>query len=361
MPTNSVRCGVFCMSDVVPHRMARAPGSKVRDYRGAVSGRDFNGGLQPAVVELEEGTTGRGTCLGCHDTPCMTMATDDMALPDVLSEFPGDPSRDVCPTGAISWSATGEAAEVNADACIGCGLCVARCPYGAISLIPEGVAVVESGDPDDLTVAADRTPGSTGHVRTQRVGRIGPIGMPAVRQMPEAIEGLNSHAGNLFIRNLLIECGIMCRIRRSGDTNIRMDGVIATAEGRLGVLAVELGSGMLESPRQLLEDVAVLHGRYRIEVGIIDPVSVVTRLPNARSEYFQVMRDIERVLDLRCRTVTVGALLAVLWQFETIEGFTGDLFVTSPDYTDLLPAMRHHLSDSIPGWEPYSGAYRPSK
>ena len=349
------------MSEVVPHMMAREPGGKFRDYRGPVSGRDFNGGLQPVVVELEEGAKGRGTCLGCHDAPCMTMAAEDLALPDVLREFPGAPSRDVCPTGAIAWNASGEAAEVNGDACIGCGLCVVRCPYGAISLTTEGVAVVESGDPDDLTVAADLTSSSTGHVRTQRVGRIGPIRFPAVQQMPDVIEDLNSHVGTRFIRNLLSECGIKCRIRRPGDTNVRMDGVLATGEGRLGVLEIELGNAVLESPRELLEDVAVLHGRYGIEIGSIDPVSVITRLPNTRSEYFRVMSDIEKVLNLRCRTVTVGALLAVMWQFERIEGFTGNLFVTSPDHTDLLPAMRHHLSDSISAWEPYAGAYRPSK
>ena len=349
------------MSEVVPHMMAREPGGKIRDYRGPVSGRDFNGGLQPVVVELEGGIKGRGTCLGCHDAPCMTMAAEDFALPEVLREFPGDPSRDVCPTGAIAWNASGEAAEVNSDACIGCGLCVARCPYGAISLTPKGVAVVENDDPDGLTVAADRTLSLAGHIRPQRVGRIGPVRISAVQKMPDSIDSLNSNAGTRFIRNLLIECGIKCRIRRRGDTNVRMDGVLATAEGRLGVLEIELGNAALESPRELLEDVAVLHRRYGIELGSIDPVSVITKLPNARSEYFRVMSDIEKVLNLRCRTVTVGALLAVLWQFERIEELTGDLFVTSPDYTDLLPAMRHHLSDSIPAWEPYAGAYRPSK
>ena len=178
-------------------------------------------------------------------------------------------------------------------------------------MTPEGVAVVESGDPDDLTVAADRTLSSAGHVRTQRVGRIGPVRISAVQQMPDSIDSLNSNAGTRLVRNLLIECGIKCRIRRSGDTNVRMDGVLATAEGRLGVLEIELGNAALESPRELLEDVAVLHSRHGIEVGSIDPVSVITKLPNARSEYFRVMSDIEKVLTLRCRTVTVGALLAV--------------------------------------------------
>ena len=349
------------MSEVVPHLRARRPGSKIREYREPVKKRDFNRGLEPVTIELVDSTKGLGTCLGCRDAPCMMLAVEELALPEALGEFPGDPVREVCPTGAVTWNNSGEVAVVNGDSCIGCGLCVARCPYGAISLTPEGVAVVETSDPDGLTVAAPDASRATGHVKPTSVGRIGSFPFPAMQQMPEAIAVLNNQASNRLIRNLLIECGIRCRTRRPGDTNVRMDGVLATNNGRLGVLEIELGGEVLESPRALLEDVAVLQGRYDIEVGSIDPVSVIVGLPNVRSEYYQVISDIEKVLSLRCRTLTVGALLAVLWGFERIDGFTEELFVASSDNTNLLPAMRQYLSDKIPMWSPYEGAYSPSK
>ena len=349
------------MSEVVPHLRTRGLAGNIRGYRLPVTGLDFKDGLQPVTIEFEDATTGLGTCLGCRDAPCMMLAVDDLSLPEALVEFPGDPVREVCPTGAITWNDSGEVAVVNGDACIGCGLCIARCPYGAISLTAKGVAVVESGDPDNLTVAAPDASNSTGHVRPTSVGRIGPVLFPALQRMPEAIASLTSQASSRFVRNLLGECGIKCRTRRQGDTNVRMDGVLATTDGRMGVLEIELGNDVLESPRALLEDVAVLHGRYGIAVGRIDPVSVIASLPNVRSEYYQVISDIEKVLELRCRTVTVGALLVVLWHFERIDGFTGDLFMTSPDRTDLLPPMRKNLSDSIPVLVPYEGSYRPSK
>ena len=349
------------MSEIIPHLRAKGPGRKVREYGQPATGRDFKGGLQPVIIEFEDASTGLGTCLGCRDAPCMMLAAEGLALPEALGEFPGDPVREVCPTGAITWNDSGEVAVVNDDTCIGCGLCVARCPYGAISLTSEGVAVVESGDPDGLTVATPDASSAIGHVRPTSVGRIGPVPFPALQRMPEAIASLNSQVSNRFVRNLLLECGIKCRTRRQGDTNVRMDGVLATTDGRLGVLEIELGNEVLESPRALLEDVAVLHGRYGVEVGSIDPVSVIVGLPNVRSEYYQVVSDIEKVLNLRCRTVTVGAMLAVLWNFERIDGFTGDLFLTSPDITDLLSPIRHHLSDSISVWPPYEGAYRPAK
>ena len=64
------------------------------------------------------------------------------SLDDELGTFPSDPSRDVCPTDAINWDAAGEMPTIEAESCIGCGLCAVRCPYGAISLSPDGIAVV---------------------------------------------------------------------------------------------------------------------------------------------------------------------------------------------------------------------------
>jgi Fe-S-cluster-containing dehydrogenase component len=49
------------------------------------------------------------SCLHCADAPCVT----------------------VCPTGASYKRAEDGIVLVNADACIGCGLCAWACPYGA--------------------------------------------------------------------------------------------------------------------------------------------------------------------------------------------------------------------------------------
>jgi ferredoxin len=347
------------MSEVVPHKKSIYRAGKFREYRAPAEQLDFGEGALPVKVRLADKTNGRGTCLGCHDAPCMMLSAGDTALPEALSDFPGDPNRGVCPTHAISWNDESEAVFINA-ACIGCGLCAARCPYGAISLTAEGKAVVEISDPDKLTAVRANEPDPAEHANPQRVGQLGKVRSPALHQMPESIGMLNDIESSQFVRNLLIECGISCRIRRRGDTNIRMDGVLGLSNDRLGVLEIELSIAVLESPRALLEDVAVLHSRYGIEVERIDPVSVILGLPNARSEYFQVIADIEKVLGIRCRTLTIGCLLAVLWRFQTIDGFTENLFMTSPVDTDLLPAMKRFISELIPP-QPYSGAYRPSK
>jgi ferredoxin len=349
------------MSELVHHKQRINWSGTLRRYAAAVKRLDFSDGAKPVEVELVNSERGRGTCLGCHDAPCMVLGESDFVLPEVLSEFPGDPGADVCPTRAVLWNETGTAVTVQRDLCIGCGLCVARCPYGAISVDAEGKAIVEANDPDRLTTERDLKSAVSGHVTPERIGRIGPPGAAVLRRMAEAVAALSDTASAQLVRNLFLACGVECRIRRRGDTNIRMDGVLGTAEGRLGVLEIELASAALESPRALLEDVAVLHSRYGIRVDQIDPVSVVLGFPNVRSEYFQVIADIEMVLRLRCRTVTVGAIVAVVWSLSKIDGFKDDLFFIVPGRADLLPVMKRHISPAIADAEPYPGAYRPSK
>jgi len=349
------------MSEVVPHKKRIGREGRVRDYLAPAERLNFGKGGHAVKVRLSDGREGRGTCLGCKDAPCMTLTAGDTALPKALRDFPGDPTKEVCPTRALSWNEGANTILADADTCIGCGLCVARCPYGAISLSAEGKAIVETSDPDRLTATCDNGSNPTEHANPQRVGQLGTVGSPALWEMPESVAALGDLASTQFVRNLLIACGIECRTRRRGDTNVRMDGVLSMADGRLGVLEIELGNAVLDSPRALLEDVAVLHGRYGIEINQIDPVSVILGLPNARSEYFQVIADIEKVLGLQCRTLTIGSLLVVLWQFQTIDGFAGDLFMTSPGDTDLWPAMTKFISKLISADQPYAGAYRPSK
>jgi hypothetical protein len=139
---------------------------------------------------------------------------------------------------------------------------------------------------------------------------------------------------------------------------MRIDAVGFSRSERPFVAEIETGAGVLESPRALLEDVAVLHSRYGYAVEVIDPVSIILSFPNIRSEYYQVIRDIEKVLGLRCRTITVGALVALLWNCAKLDGFEGDAFTVGEGTIDLADCLG---LDDINLIEPYPGAFRPAK
>jgi Fe-S-cluster-containing hydrogenase component 2 len=342
------------MSDFVVHKSWRTAGIFARHYGVEVTNLHFQPG-KGTTVKLADGRVGAGSCLGCESAPCIEKDESELSLPGALNAFPGDPNRDVCPTKAIQLDSNSLTAVVTESACIGCGLCIARCPYGAISLADGQKAQINVNDPDKLIVA---TAWKGEHSSPDRVGRIAMLNAPAARNFPITVGALEDAQSNLMVRNLLSEIGLNARTRRRGDPNMRIDAVGFSRSERPFVAEIEFGPGVLESPRALLEDVAVLHSRYGYSVDGVDPVSIILAFPNVRSEYYQVIRDIEKVTGLCCRSITIGALIAILWRFGKLNGFTGKEFAVTDGTINIANSLG---LDDQEQFEPYPGAFRPAK
>jgi hypothetical protein len=178
--------------------------------------------------------------------------------------------------------------------------------------------------------------------------------------LPETLQKMSDVAQTRLVRNLFNQLGWCCQTRRRGDTNVRMDGILVTPDNRIGVVEIEFSDSLLESPRALLEDVAVLHNRHSIEQEWIIPISVVARLPNARAEYYEVTDDVAAVVGHTIRTFTVGSLLLFVWHFRDLGVSSNITFTTSSNGANLYPAIQH-CAPEIPDLEPYPGSLRTIK
>ena len=345
------------MSDVVPHKQALHRQGRLRRYCAEPEVILFAPSQAPEI-RFADGSQPRASCLGCHDAPCMELTEVQLSLGGTLGAFPGDPSRDVCPTDAIGWDEAGEIPIIDTENCIGCGLCAICCPYGAISIRSDGVAFVEGADPDRITTIESGMVEQ--HATTPRAGALGNLAQSFVRKVPETLNRLTDTQRTRLARNMLVACGVAASMRRKGDTNIRMDGLLRFASGQIGVVELETGAAVLETPRALLEDVAVLHSRFDVPMENIIPISVIGALPNVRTEYYRVIDDIVKVLNIQCRTITFGALCLVMWRFAKLNGLDGDLFAAKASVTDLHSSLSQLIPD-LPAVEPYPGAFRPSK
>jgi ferredoxin len=179
----------------------------------------------------------------------------------LLEEFPQDPNTEICPTQAIYFDNSSGHPVVKEDTCIGCGLCALRCPYGAIHLSASGKALVSHEDVDNLVAKEVTKYASEGSIPI-RTGRLAPSELPSLCNLPDVIRTLPDATVLRMIANALSLLGTIARVRRRGDSNVRFDGLIEFSDGYLGVMEVELTQGVVESPRALLEDVAILHARY---------------------------------------------------------------------------------------------------
>lgn len=344
------------MSDIVRHKRALHRRGRLRQFLTDPATIRFHPNTVP-MVEFTDGHSARATCLGCHDAPCMEMTESELSVGGPLRAFPGDPSLSVCPTDAIAWDEAAEAPIVDSEQCIGCGLCATRCPYGAITLGPDGVAAVERDDPDGITTTSTSV---ESHTSTLRSGTLGSLTAPFLREMPDVLRSLADAQAAILARNLLLVCGHTASIRRKGDTNVRIDGVFRSPTDHIGVFELEIGASPLDSLRALLEDIAVLDNRFNVSVDELIPVSLIARLPSTRSEYYHVIDDINTVLGIQCRTVSLGVLAVAAWHFANLNVTAHGLFTVSVANADLYPSLVELIAD-LSSTEPYPGAYRPPK
>ena len=347
--------------NLLPHSCNRESGRATRTYRAPAMAVDYSGGT--AQVTLRGDTVGAAVCLGCYDAPCMVANQPSLPAQSPLENFPADSTTEVCPWDAIQWSASTGLAEIDRANCIGCGLCAARCPYGAITMDSDGTAVVQSDDVDRLTrltrLTVDSPSSGTAHQPVIRKNPIG-VGSPKLHDLPHVFATLPSAQVTQFVRNVLHACGVPSRMRRKGDQNVRMDGVFQLESGALGPIEVDLGTETLEPLRSLVEDVAVLHGRYGAPLSQLVPLTVLLTLPSNRSEYYRLVSDVEKITGIRLLTVTLGVLISLMWQFHKIDGFDDNIFFVDQHQKSIWEPLRSRWPALIQH-QLHLGAYYPSR
>ena len=275
-------------------------------------------------------------CLRCSDQRCIRYIDAEISCGS-FSDFPYERNLNVCPVDAIKWNFEKELPEIENDKCIGCGLCAARCPVGAIFKADNKmkVSAPESDDYIDLPINYENLVKHKYFV--QEVDKIywnHQFQKESDRIMEEIYEKISHYDGrsmvpNVLVRNLIIALNHECAISRAGDIYTRMDAVYSSKikPKCSGVVEIEFGRDTLEASRGILDDIAVMHSRNNL--GKKDNAALVVCLsfPNKRQGYFQVIKDIHRVLDLKIQTISLGALLLLVWNGVAVNFISREFYV----------------------------------
>jgi Fe-S-cluster-containing hydrogenase component 2 len=272
-----------------------------------------------SAVAFDDGSHVLSTCVNCPTTPCIRYRADELGQ-DTGLEITYSPDESVCVFDAISDPTGTQTPEIDASACTGCGLCVTRCPVGAIHLTDSGNAAVNTTPNDRFQFGATY---SANEFREMTESLAGKLSAPsavdvlrdgylaaraatvirAVRQEPNP-----RNAFNVLVRNYFFSLGMPAKVGVVGDTSSRVD-MVFSSDGGAGIAELEPGEDLLDAIRRLLADTAIAISRAGARRNEILAVIVSGRLPNARSGYYELITDVEGILALRIHTLPLAVLM----------------------------------------------------
>jgi len=290
------------------------------------------------IIEFRDKPEQYSSCIRCTPAPCIEFSEDEIK-PSDFSGYPFDRNTQVCATDAITQTDNFTVPLVSSDKCILCGVCAVRCPVGAIQLVSKHGAIIEDEENDAFVEIANPQLQQT-EKSLQFFNDLPCEGSHIIEnsqildEIFSKIYAMHKEVGdsfpNLLVRNLLHGAGIKASISRKGNVHMRMDMVFSSPTIEHGVVEVEFGQeGVMDAPRNILDDIAVLVSRYEWSLESSIPIIISDVLPNKRSEYWSVIQDIHEVLNVKINTITLLVLLLHNWNRKPIE-----LNIHAPFYAD---------------------------
>jgi len=237
-----------------------------------------------------------------------------------------DLRTDVCPFGAMHWDFNRGVPDIDVDRCTACGLCAVRCPVGAIGLRGGSAQVSVNSELNELQVMEDRA----FYAHREVVASVTHKAVVAGRMSDDthvvrAVEtfsdnALSQGAFRLLARNVLLASGMAAQLSKVGDNHSRIEMTFSDGTS-LGLAELQPGEDLLDASRRLLADVAHAIATRGVQASAVRPTIVCGRLPNARTDVYNLLLDVDDALGLSVATIPLVALVAAVIARLSLEEF----------------------------------------
>jgi ferredoxin len=266
-----------------------------------------------------------GGCLECPDAPCLRFTPAELSAPVGL-EISKHTDDMVCPSAAITMERPG-VPEIDPDVCLGCGICISRCPVRAISLDDQGRAAVREVAPDKkrpfagsdaqfdaarsdaavrITLSHDSGADLAGqalHALTALTARRSPGGRPRADTRRTAA---------LLVRNAFLALGMPARLSVQGNNADPCEIAARLPDGGVVIGEIEYGGDGLDATRRAMAAVAIARSRLGVGVEHARPVVVILGLPNGRTDVYRLTDDLDQILDVKVCLLPMASLLSAV-------------------------------------------------
>jgi len=252
------------------------------------------------------------SCVNCSDSPCLAFSAAEVSREGIVAS-PFDPRTDVCPFAAISRSEG--RIQIDESQCVGCAVCIPRCPVGAIYWKSRAVEVHVVGQGTDYQRFAENDVDFRHHVssihellqaespmfnRSRYLTTVSALHVASsLRTGPDSIRN--------YVRSVSLLRGGPARSKIFGDNSAWAELALFHND-LIFPTELEAGGDCLDAVRRLLSGCAQLIHRYNVAREIIIPIVVVAKMPNQRSDYYQIVRDVELEIGIKIRTVPLAII-----------------------------------------------------
>jgi ferredoxin len=233
--------------------------------------------------------------------------------------MPFESNYKVCPTDAILLDDNNLMPYVLSDECISCGLCITRCIYGAISYDEAFKAIInqetneivsfeDKMDKDNYNLRINTFANAKKEIDIETIPKeLVNIFYKNTKELTKNINGFE----NIIVRNFLINLKVPSKTRAIGNNDIRVD-LIGEKNDCVILSEIDLfGLDILDSTRSILDDIAVFFSRHSLLKEKIVPIIFIGSFPNKRSDYYEVISDIEKITGFKIMTLPLQLLFVL--------------------------------------------------
>lgn len=253
-------------------------------------------------------------------------------------ESGGGNAINVCPVGAIQH-ARSETGPAIAAECVSCGLCVMRCPVGALHLGPSGKVVVAPPDPTTTVPSADDAEffASREAAANHATWAAGTWDELAGR-LATAAAGLRQDAFYPLVAHLFTAAGHPAWLPARGDTSNRIDLILVDEADSLPAEVKSPTESMainVKAIQQALENRVVLDERTFFAADPSSSTLVVGyNYPPDRSDVAELIDDIAVSFDISVGMISLEDLYRIALKHQ----LAGEMFPR-----DALAALQGRL------------------